>query len=65
MALKQHTANFTEKYEQLYVNYEQLRHMVMNMTSQSGDTYPPLFGHITTSLLLLLQLCHCANLIFF
>jgi len=38
MALKQHKANLTEKYEQLSVNYEQLHQMVMNMTSQSGDT---------------------------
>ena len=64
MALKLHTANFTEKYEQLSMNYEQLRLMVMNMTGQNGDTCAPLFGRITTSLLLL-QLRHCANLIFF
>jgi hypothetical protein len=38
MALKLHTANLTEKYEQLSMNYEQLRLMVMNMTRQSGDT---------------------------
>jgi hypothetical protein len=38
MALKQHTANLTEKYEQLSANYEQLSQMVMNMASQSGDT---------------------------
>jgi hypothetical protein len=40
MALKQHTANLIEKYEQLSANYEQLRQIVMNMTSQSGDTCP-------------------------
>jgi hypothetical protein len=58
MALQQHMAHLTEKYEQLSANYEQnmahtthltkkyeqlsvnyeLRQMVMNMTSQSGDT---------------------------
>jgi hypothetical protein len=43
MALKQHTANLTEKYEQLSANYEQLCQMVMNMASQSGDTCAPLF----------------------
>jgi len=43
MALKQHTTNLTEKYEQLSANYEQLRQMVMNMASKSGDTYPPPF----------------------
>jgi hypothetical protein len=43
MALKQHTANLTEKYEQLSMNYEQLRQMVMNMIGQSGDTYAPPF----------------------
>jgi hypothetical protein len=34
----QHTAHITEKYEQLSANYEQLHPMVMNITSQSGDT---------------------------
>jgi hypothetical protein len=43
MALKQHTTHLTKKYEQLSVNYEQFRQMVMNMTSQSGDTYAPPF----------------------
>jgi hypothetical protein len=43
MALKQHMANLTKKYEQLSVNYEQIHQMVMNMTSQSGDTCAPLF----------------------
>jgi hypothetical protein len=43
MALKLHTANLTEKYEQLSMNYEQLRLMVMNMTGQSGDTCAPPF----------------------
>jgi len=38
MAMKQHTTNLTEKYEQLSVNYEQFHLMVMNMTGQSGDT---------------------------
>ena len=33
-----HTAHLIEKYEQLLTNYEQLHQMVMNMTSQSGDT---------------------------
>ena len=40
---EQHTAHLTEKYEQLSVNYEQLCQMVMNMTSQSGDTCAPFF----------------------
>jgi hypothetical protein len=43
MTLKQHTANLTEKYEQLLANYDQLRQIVMNMTSQSGATCPPSF----------------------
>ena len=43
MALKQHTTHLTKKYEQLSVNYEQFHQMVMNMTSQSGDTYAPPF----------------------
>jgi len=51
VALKQHTAKLTEKHDhlsagyiQLSANYEQLRQMVMNMASQSGDTCaPPLF----------------------
>jgi len=43
VALKQHTAHLTEKYEQLSVNYEQLRQMVMNITSQSRDTCAPPF----------------------
>ena len=48
VALKQHTAQLTEKYDQLSVeyaqhkaNHEQLREMVMNMASQSGDTCAP------------------------
>jgi hypothetical protein len=40
---EQHTTHLTEKYKQLSVNYEQLRQMVMNMTSQSGDTCAPSF----------------------
>jgi len=40
---EQHMAHLTEKYEQLSANYEQLRQMVMNMTSQSGDTCAPHF----------------------
>jgi cell division protein FtsB len=40
---EQHAAHLTEKYEQLSANYEQLRQMVMNMTSQSGDTCAPPF----------------------
>jgi hypothetical protein len=43
VALQQHTTQLTEKYEQLSANYEQLRQMVMNMASQSGDTCAPLF----------------------
>jgi len=43
MALKQHTTHFTEKYKKLSANYEQLCQMVMNMTSQSGDTCAPPF----------------------
>jgi len=49
MALQQHTAHFTEKYNHLMVeytqlkaNHEQLRQMVLNMASQSGDTCAPL-----------------------
>ena len=48
MALKEHTTQLTEKYghlstgyTQLLANYEQLRQMVMNMASQSGDTCAP------------------------
>jgi hypothetical protein len=69
VALKQHTAHLTEKYDQLSANYEQFRQMVMNLTSQSGDTCALPFwsyGSRTTSLLLLLlQLRYCANLILF
>ena len=51
MALQQHTAKLTEKYDyltveytQLKVNHEQLRQMVLNMASQSSDTcVPPSF----------------------
>jgi hypothetical protein len=43
VALQQHTAQLTEKYENLSVNYEQLHQLVMNMTSQSGDTCVPPF----------------------
>jgi len=51
VALQQHTTQLTEKYDhlsagytQLLVNYEQLRQMVMNMASHSGDTcVPPSF----------------------
>jgi len=46
VALQQHTAQLTEKYDHLSVeyaqqkaNHEQLREMVMNMTSQSGDMF--------------------------
>jgi hypothetical protein len=35
---EQHTTHLTEKYEQLSANYEQLRQMVINMASHSGDT---------------------------
>jgi len=65
MNYEQHKAHLTEKYEHVLANYEQLQQMVMNTASQSGDTCAPFFGSITTSLLLLLQLCHCANLIYF
>jgi len=48
VALKQHTAQLTKKYDylsagctQLSANYEQLRQMVMNMALQSGDTCAP------------------------
>jgi hypothetical protein len=47
VALKQHTAHLTEKYEELSANYKQLCQIVMNMASQS---------RITTNLLLLLLL---------
>ena len=40
---EQHTAHLTEKYKQLLANYEQLRQIVMNMASQSGDTCAPPF----------------------
>jgi hypothetical protein len=36
-------AHLTEKYKQLSANYEQLRQIVMNMASQSGDTCAPPF----------------------
>jgi hypothetical protein len=69
VALQQHTAQLTEKYDhlsaeytQLKANHEQLRQMVINMASQSGDTCaPPPFWPKTTSLLLLL-LHHYVNL---
>jgi len=38
-----HTAHLTEKNKQLSANYEQLRQMVMNLTSQNGDTCAPSF----------------------
>jgi hypothetical protein len=48
VALQQHTAQLTEKYDhlsveyaQLKANHEQLREMVMNMASQCGDTCAP------------------------
>jgi len=55
VALQQHTAQLTEKYDHLSTKYaqlkveyaqqkadhEQLREMVMNMASQSGDTCAP------------------------
>jgi hypothetical protein len=48
VALQQHTAQLTEKYDhltaeytQLKANHEQLRQMVLNMASQSGDTCAP------------------------
>jgi len=40
---EQHMAHLTKKYEQLSANYEQLHQMVMNITSQSGDTCAPPF----------------------
>jgi hypothetical protein len=63
MALKQ-------QYERLSMDYEQLRQVVMDIRSQIGDTYAPLFGRrlvpeTTSLLLLLLQLRHCSSLIFF
>jgi cell division protein FtsB len=55
VVLQQHTAQLTEKYDNLSAKYaqqkaehaqqkaehEQLREMVMNMASQSGDTCAP------------------------
>jgi len=55
VALQQHTTQLTKKYDHLSAEYaqlkaeyaqqkadhEQLREMVMNMASQSGDTYAP------------------------
>jgi hypothetical protein len=50
VALQKYTAQLTQKYDhlstgytQLSVNYEQLRQMVMNMASHSGDTCAPPF----------------------
>jgi hypothetical protein len=43
VALQQHTAHLTEKYEQLSADYEQLRQMIMDMRSQMGGTCTPLF----------------------
>jgi hypothetical protein len=43
MALQQHMAHLTEKYERLSVDYEQLCQMVMDMRSHMGDTCVPLF----------------------
>jgi len=40
---EQHTTHLTKKYEQLLANYEQLRQMVMNITSQKDDTCAPPF----------------------
>jgi hypothetical protein len=53
VTLQQHTAQLTKKYDhltaeytQLKANHEQLRQMVLNMASQSGDTCaPPPFWH--------------------
>ncbi|KAL9374126.1 hypothetical protein Peur_033746 [Populus x canadensis] len=48
VALQQHTAQLTEKYDhlsaeypELKANHEQLRQIVMNMASQSGDPCAP------------------------
>jgi len=48
VALQQHTTQLTKKYDhlmaeytQLKANHEQLRQMVLNMASQSGDTCSP------------------------
>jgi len=48
VALQQHTTPLTEKYDHLAAEYaqqkvdhEQLREMIMNMASQSGDTCAP------------------------
>jgi hypothetical protein len=69
MALQQHTAHLTKKYNRLSANYEQLRQMLMDLRSQMGGTCAPLFGHIvpgtTNLLLLLIQLRYCSSSIFF
>ena len=43
VALQQHTAHLIEKYKQLSTNYEQLRKMLMKITSQMDDTCVPSF----------------------
>jgi hypothetical protein len=43
VALQQHTAHLTEKYERLSTDYEQLHQMVMDMRSQIGGTCEPSF----------------------
>jgi protein subunit release factor A len=43
VALQQHTAHLTKKYEQLLEDYEQLRQMIMDIRSQMGGTCAPPF----------------------
>jgi hypothetical protein len=67
VALQQHTAHRTKKYEQLSTNYEQLRQMIMDMRSQMGGTWAPFFCSMVpemTNLLLLRRRRHCSSLIF-
>jgi hypothetical protein len=41
--LQQHTTHLIEEYEQLYVDYDELRRMAMDMRSQMGGTCAPPF----------------------
>jgi len=39
--VQERTAHLNEKYEQLSVDYEELRRMIMDIRSQLGGTYAP------------------------
>jgi hypothetical protein len=43
VALQEHTAHLTEKYEIISADYEELRQVIMDMRSQMSGTCVPLF----------------------